>query len=193
MNPKSKGNSFEREICKKLSLWLSNNKMDDVFWRTSNSGGRYTSRKKVGKTTENQIGDIGLNSDFEPGKKFLEKFVVECKFYKSLDFWGLILENKSSDVFNFWCKLLVESDNVEKHPLLIYKTNNRPILVLTSSYISDKFVKYFNLKPKLIIKLKPTSLDSIDNNDKDDINVYFFEDVIKLNTELFTVLIEEIF
>lgn len=193
MNPKSKGNSFEREICKKLSLWLSNDKMDDVFWRTSNSGGRYTSRKKVGKTTENQIGDIGLNSDFEPGKKLLEKFVLECKFYKSLDFWGLILENKSSDVFNFWCKLLVESDNVEKHPLLIYKTNNRPILVLTSSYISDKFVKYFNLKPKLIVKLKPKSLDTIDNNDKDDINVYFFDEVIKLNTDIFNILIQEIY
>jgi len=54
----SKGSAFEREICKKLSLWWSNNQSDDIFWRTAGSGARATTRRKSGKDTFGQAGDV---------------------------------------------------------------------------------------------------------------------------------------
>ena len=31
---KQKGSAFEREICKKLSLWFTENERDDIFFRS---------------------------------------------------------------------------------------------------------------------------------------------------------------
>ncbi len=53
-----KGSSFEREICHTLSLWWSGGERDDMFWRTAGSGARATGRRKQGKTTKGQYGDI---------------------------------------------------------------------------------------------------------------------------------------
>ncbi len=54
----AKGANFERDFCRRLSLWWSGGEYDDLFWRTSNSGGRATVRAKKGKGTKNQYGDI---------------------------------------------------------------------------------------------------------------------------------------
>jgi len=55
---RGKGSSFERTLCRELSLWWSKGKRDDIFWRTSQSGGRATTRSKKGKKTFGQYGDI---------------------------------------------------------------------------------------------------------------------------------------
>lgn len=54
----NKGSSFEREICKDLSLWWTDGERDDVFWRTAGSGGRATNRARTGKTTAGAEGDL---------------------------------------------------------------------------------------------------------------------------------------
>lgn len=76
---KSKGNSFEREICKKLSLWWTNGKRDDIFWRSQNSGGRATVRGKSGKRTSNQSGDVSVANDEGIGKSLLRMVAIELK------------------------------------------------------------------------------------------------------------------
>jgi hypothetical protein len=53
-----KGSNFEREICKQLSSWWTNNKRDDVFWRTAGSGAMAKIRSKRNKKTFGQCGDI---------------------------------------------------------------------------------------------------------------------------------------
>lgn len=54
-----KGNPFEREIAKRLSLWWSvDNNNDNIFWRTTQSGGRATTRAKAGKEASLHCGDI---------------------------------------------------------------------------------------------------------------------------------------
>lgn len=55
---KGKGSGFEREIAKELGLWWTGGERDDIFWRTSQSGGRATIRKRKGKSTSNQEGDL---------------------------------------------------------------------------------------------------------------------------------------
>ena len=55
----AKGSSFEREICRKLSLWWTSGTRDDVFWRSAGSGAMAKSRKRYqNKDTFGQYGDI---------------------------------------------------------------------------------------------------------------------------------------
>ena len=73
----SKGSSFERELCKSLSLWWTNGDSDDIFWRSTTSGARATSRRKQGKKTFGQDGDITATNPI--GQPFLDLFCIEAK------------------------------------------------------------------------------------------------------------------
>lgn len=71
----NKGSPFEREICKKLSVWWTGDPdCDVVFWRTSQSGGRVTYRKRKGKkkVAAAHCGDItAIDKDAEPFTKLI--------------------------------------------------------------------------------------------------------------------------
>lgn len=72
---KNKGSSFERKICKKLSMWWAGR--DDIFWRTAGSGGRATQRAKHKCGTVNSAGDIcALDPEGQP---FIDCFLLELK------------------------------------------------------------------------------------------------------------------
>jgi len=73
----SKGANFEREICKRLSLWWTRDERDDVFWRSSQSGGRATVRFRKGKKTAGSYGDICALDPI--GEPLLKIFTVELK------------------------------------------------------------------------------------------------------------------
>lgn len=77
MGGKAKGGQFERDICRELSLWWTGGRRDDIYWRTSTSGGRATSRAKKGKKTHGQYGDIQATDP--RGAPFLRLFTVELK------------------------------------------------------------------------------------------------------------------
>ena len=124
INGKSKGNEFERHVSKTLSLWWTSGETDSVFWRTQNSGARYTIRKRVDKDTYHQGGDI---CDVDPiGKPFCDKFMIELKCYKVIDLWNMINEN--GFLVEWWNKLNASASDANKIPLLIVKQNNKPIL-----------------------------------------------------------------
>lgn len=77
--PKSnrKGSSFERRICGELSLWWTDGKRDDVFWRASQSGGRAKQRGRRGRDTHGQHGDIQAVDPI--GEVLIDLFTVELK------------------------------------------------------------------------------------------------------------------
>ena len=77
--PKSsnKGSAFERTVCKQLSLWWTDGDRDDVFWRTSNSGGRATIRGRQSKATFGQYGDIQATDPI--GQPLMNACAIECK------------------------------------------------------------------------------------------------------------------
>jgi len=77
MNGKNKGSNFERLISKKLSLWWSEGKRDDIFWRTQSSGGWNTNRRLLGKKTSSQFGDIQAIDPI--GQPLLEALCIEIK------------------------------------------------------------------------------------------------------------------
>ncbi len=92
----AKGSNFEREICKQLSLWWTNNKRDDVFWRTSGSGARATTRSKTKKKTFGQYGDVQATDPI--GQPLIDLCTIEIKRgYSKSTFADLIEESTTAN------------------------------------------------------------------------------------------------
>lgn len=154
-NGKRKGSNYEREISKKLSLWLSDGIDDDIFWRSQNSGGRHTIRYKKNKTLEGQSGDIastrsGISEDF------LKVFSIEIKFYKDINLWGLITGNNGG-LLDFWKQSYKQAKRVNKISILIAKENYKPTLFISTRTFYN-IMKKFKLKPDLEANLSNQKL-----------------------------------
>jgi hypothetical protein len=72
-----KGSDFERLLCKSFSEWWTHGERDDVFWRTSQSGGRATIRAQYGRHTYGQFGDMSATDPI--GEPLLRLFSFEFK------------------------------------------------------------------------------------------------------------------
>lgn len=122
---KIKGGNFEREICKKLSLWVSEGKRDDIFWRSAMSGGRSTIGLKKGIKRSNQAGDI---TAIDPMGQFLiNKFIIECKSYKNIQLQSMLFGiPKNNSIFEFWTELWDKANQFNKTMMLIIKYNGLP-------------------------------------------------------------------
>ncbi len=130
VNGKLKGGVFEREIAKKLSLWITGTSETNVLWRTAGSGGRATQSYKTGEKQEAQIGDIG--AIHPAGHWFQQHFVVEAKHYKDLDLVPFLFKGKGL-LTKFWEKLVSESNIYSRFPLLIGKQNFIPAFVISET------------------------------------------------------------
>lgn len=141
---KSKGASFERDVCKELSIWASNGKQEDLFWRSAMSGGRSTVAAKLGKRLAAQAGDITAIHPL--GQPLIKHFLIECKHYKSLDFDGLI--TGKGQLVSFWQVALKQAATYGKQPMLIAKQNRFPtVICMTREGYSDIFL---NVVPTLL-------------------------------------------
>jgi hypothetical protein len=167
-----KGSSFERDICKKLSLFISEGSNTDYFWRTAGSGARWTVRNKKGLETYGQYGDIC--STHPDSKFFTDIFCIELKSYKDINIWGLIT-GSNNIIEDWWFKLNHNALELEKIPVLIVKQNNKPILWISDSVFKDSIESLNN-----IINYKLSSFI-------DDKEIYFYEfnDIITLDITAF--------
>jgi hypothetical protein len=116
-----KGGAFERKIAKRLSLWLTNGTDSSQLVRSVLSGGW------GGNKAARHSGDLAANG--EAGERFRNRFVVECKHYKVIDLWDCLTCAPGQNIVGWWTKLVKEADDNDRHPLLIYRTNFRPIMV----------------------------------------------------------------
>lgn len=71
----NKGGPYEREVCRRLTLWWTGDPgADTLWWRTSQSGGRATFRSRKGKKTgKAHVGDIAA---IEPEGRFWSELVT---------------------------------------------------------------------------------------------------------------------
>lgn len=166
---KRKGNSFERLICKKLSMWWSGNERDDLFWRTHNSGGRHTVREQKDLDTHHQVGDV--TNTHPDGELFIDNFIVECKHYRNINLWGLIT-NKKDIIFKWWDKLSEENKD-GKMPWLIIRENGRPIILITDQKFYDLFGDKIECEPKLSFSYK-----------KKISYIYLLEDILSVDRDI---------
>lgn len=121
---KAKGASYEREVCTKLSLWVSKGKQRDLFWRSAMSGGRAT---VAADKLRHQAGDISAVAP--KGHSLTDRFYVECKFLRDLKVPSFFLRG-SGKLASFWLTACQEAAGYDRTPLLIAKQNNWPALVI---------------------------------------------------------------
>lgn len=134
-NSKEKGNRYEREIARKLSVWISEGRNRNLLWRSDSSGARATTSKEK---LSNQAGDIAPDS--KEGYDFIDKFYVECKHYKNIGLENLIWRsNKQENVLTWWRRYTKEADKYNKILLLICKQNNKPDLLFVTKQFIDLF------------------------------------------------------
>jgi len=126
---KQKGATFERDVCKRLSLWASNGLREDLYWRSSMSGGRATIQIRQGIQNKSQAGDI--SSIDRQGSELVNRFCIECKHYGNLDLISGIIKNKGV-LYSFWNKLTRDANAIGKLPFLLAKQNHLPSLVLVT-------------------------------------------------------------
>ena len=179
-NSKSKGSSFERTVAKQLSLWVSNGKRDDHFWRTAGSGSRSTIRSKKGKLTEGGSGDI-CSMSMET-KIFTDALIFECKHLKNLNLWSFITHTMSDTYYGYWKELTEKAKQEEKIPVLIAKENNKPTLFITNSDLSDKITFFFSTD----IELKAEF-----GSGDDKICIYYLDDILSLSPDCFISLLKD--
>lgn len=121
VNGKQKGSSFEREICVKLSKWITKGEKIDCLWRSAMSGGRAT----VKRGQVRQAGDICAVSS--EGHALTDHFYIECKAYKDINLDCLV--KGKGVLLDFWGVAVKEAAYYNKVPMLIFKRNHWPIVV----------------------------------------------------------------
>lgn len=73
----AKGGQYERDLCWELSRWWSGNSKELLFWRTSNSGGGATVRRRKG--IKNQAHGSDITATEISSKPFTDLIAVEAK------------------------------------------------------------------------------------------------------------------
>lgn len=126
---KSKGNTYENVLAKKLSLWLTHNIRSDVLERSPASGGKSTSARKRFQEAGHIAGDLIATCD--EGYALINRFVIEAKHRneEGINAGALVFATSKGGVIAFWLKLLEECAETKKLPMLIFKQNNRPDLI----------------------------------------------------------------
>lgn len=135
---KQKGGNFERLMCKKLSLWITNNKRSDVLWRSASSGAVYTISQKSGQSLyQSQSGDIAAIDPL--GRKLTNLFTVELKCYKSLQLDNMI-QGRTSVLEEFWLTHTNLAKEVKKLPMLIGKQNRGEHLLCLPGWFDKQLI-----------------------------------------------------
>lgn len=144
MGRAAKGSDFEREICKRLSMWWTDQKRDDVFWRSSQSGGRATQRRKFGKDTYGSEGDVAAVDPI--GTPLLEFATIELKRGSSIGCAGDLIDVRDSEAirpFEAAINQAVEAHHAAKSLgwILLCKRDHRKEMVYIQTKIFSMLAK----------------------------------------------------
>lgn len=138
----AKGSNFEREICKDLSRWWTQDEdRDDVFWRSSNSGGRATVRGRKGKKTYGHAGDIAAVDPI--GEPLLKFVTIEVKRGYSSHTFAALLDRPKKAAQQTWEAWIQQA--IEAHErsgsfswMIIAKRDQRERIVMMSTAAWDE-------------------------------------------------------
>lgn len=128
---KGKGSAFERVVCVKLSNWWAGR--EDVFWRSSMSGGRATVRRRQNKATAGSYGDIAAIDVI--GAPLLKVVAIEVKKGYSQDCFHSLLDRDKRAAQQGWESWIQQA--VEAHEnsgsfswMIIAERNMRQAVVM---------------------------------------------------------------
>lgn len=107
------------------------------------SGGRATVARKKGKDVR-QAGDISANA--REGHALTDNWYIECKFYKRFDI-GLMIFADKGDLAAFWRECTKQANKYTRMPMLIFKYNRSPGMVLIRSGSMGDFHNKLGFEP----------------------------------------------
>lgn len=151
---KQKGNNFESQIAKKLSLWLTEGEDAKQLIPSRSSGGW----KPDGDRNWRHVGDLAPNGP--RGEQFRHFFAVETKHHKSFDFWHVWTSEPGDNLMGWWAKLIEEIEGCADYPehpplpLIIFRMNYRPIMIATDLHLVDENDRVM-LFPKVGMGVQP--------------------------------------
>ena len=160
----AKGSSFEREICKRLSLWWTEGERDDVFWRTAGSGGRATNRLKQGKGTSGAYGDLTFTDPI--GADLFRVFCFELKRgYGDWDVLSLIDRPPTKHpcvTEKFWKQARRScADAGALYPMVIFRRDKKVSCVMSSRAVLTRLSAYVGFYRGPIIQIVIGGEDSV--------------------------------
>lgn len=132
-NGKQKGSAFERLVCKRLSLWITQGQQEDVFWRSAMSGGRATNMRARRHWVHGGHATGDICAVGEVGHEFTDTWFIELKFYKDLSILSFVLGLEKGTLHQFWTVARREAQKHKKLPMLIAKQNMLEPLVIARS------------------------------------------------------------
>lgn len=137
---KVKGNSYERECAKRLSLWLTDGKHDDRVWRSASSGGMATRRDDAGKDPGAHVGDLVPSGELN--SQFFEMFCVECKRPAKIDWDRYFKYQKTAtpNIQTYWQQAIRQAASVGKIPMLMIRCNHGDDLIGIGTYLVEKYI-----------------------------------------------------
>lgn len=168
----AKGGGAEREVSSLLSLWFTQGVRDDVFGRTDGSGGRFTARRKKGKDTAYQGGDVTFtdpigeplmlewNCEVKSGYGSKKKIKdaegnVVKKIQERWDVLDLIDSSQKETVIEaFWKQCKRDADLTNRIPVLIFRRNARKMLIAIDHKYFLHLQDFFNVPPSGTIFLQ---------------------------------------
>lgn len=105
-------------------------------------------RKEFGYDSVHKTKGSGNTKDDKGDLVFMRKYLIECKHYKKLS-WR--------DLDNFWIKIRDEAKHMNKVPIIIYRENRQPIMVMCLVIINENLVRVqtlYNLWKQTICKFE---------------------------------------
>jgi hypothetical protein len=142
MAKSQKGSAFERDFCKRLSLWWTTGRSDAVFWRSTTSGARATTRAKTGKKTAGQHGDITFTDPC--GAMLIDLLTIELKRGYTGSSIHDILDKPNSAVRQQWEKFIEQT--VKSHELsgsfgwlIVSRRDRRSEVVMMPQFLYSTF------------------------------------------------------
>jgi hypothetical protein len=137
-----KGADFERQVCRMLSLWWTDDEDADVFWRNR------TRATKQSPDAKHQLGDIMAMKAV--GAPLIERINIETKNGYSKTRKGTRMRNIPWDlldlidgkldgkkqILEFWTQCQRDAELSKRIPMLIFKRDfHEPVVVLESTVV----------------------------------------------------------
>ena len=135
VNGRKKGSKAEREIAVLLAGWWSKVEPDAIWKRTPLSGGWADAGAHAGF---NASGDLMTTAVHFP-------FCVEVKKREAWSVDAFMKNPKKSPVMAWWDQAIVQANEMNKLPLLIFAKNRQPWRVLLREF--DHIEAVFGLTP----------------------------------------------
>ena len=137
---KGKGSSFERAVCRMLSIWWTKGVRNDVFWRTAGSRAMAKTRSKTGKATFGQHGDVQATDPI--GQPLINIFSIEIKRgYSKSTFANLVepsthIKPKPCAYETFLEQAIGDSKNAGSFTwlLIVKRDRKEPMVCLSRSF-----------------------------------------------------------